>query len=91
MGMMERIATLAVGAKPLVRRMGLQVILRVVAFRFDVASPVLSWSSPLMRRAIPYARVKYLSRHTLPIMPGYVKNPFPLPDQKQNVRPWDMV
>jgi hypothetical protein len=80
---MERIAMFAVGAEPHVRRMGLHVILRVVAFRFDVASPVLSWPAALLGKAIPYAWVEYLSRHTLPIMPGYVKNPFPVPDRNR--------
>jgi hypothetical protein len=58
MGVVERIATFAVSAEPYVGRMGLQVILRVVAFRFDVASPVLSWPTALRGKAVPYAWVE---------------------------------
>jgi hypothetical protein len=82
MGVMERIAMFAVGAEPHVGRMGLLMILRVMAFRFDVASPVLSWPTALLGKAIPYAWVEYLSRHTLPITQGYVKNPFPVPGRE---------
>jgi hypothetical protein len=86
MGVMERIATFAVSTEPYVRRMGLQVILRMVAFRFDVASPVLSWPTALRGKAVPDVWVEYLSRHTLPIMQGYVKNPFPVPDLEWLIR-----
>ena len=73
---MERIAAAAVRTEPHMGGMGFQVVLRVVAFCFYVTSPVLSRSSALVRHAVPHAWVEYLSRHTLPIMPGYVKNPF---------------
>jgi len=72
-GMMERIAPFTVGAEKHVLGMGFGMVLWVVAFCLDMASPVLSRSAPLVRKAVPYARVKYLSRHTLPITQGYVR------------------
>ncbi len=72
-GVMERIAPFTVRAEKHVLGMRFGVVLGVVAFRLDMASPVLAGPSPLVRHAVPYAWVKYLSRHTLPIMPGYVR------------------
>ena len=56
--------------------MGFKVVLRVMAFCFDMTFPVLARAPALVRHAVPYTRVKYFSRHTLIITQGYVKKPF---------------
>jgi len=72
-GVVKRIAPLAAGAEEHVLGMRFKVVLGVMAFRLDMASPVLTGTSALVGHAVPDAWVKYLSRHTLPIMQGYVR------------------
>jgi hypothetical protein len=48
MRVMERVAPFTVGAEKHVLGMGFKVVLGVVAFCLDMASPVLSRASPLV-------------------------------------------